>query len=555
FRKKDPATLDPERDVRDRFDDLSLDQKQALKEDKLDKLPDNIINNPENHGLNVEEAQKVKDRRNPPAPPPEERQPPALPVSVNGHAPNLRPPVAPSDNTTVPPPPSGSGEPEARETEPPADDFARQLKEILTSTEGREMLERLAGTTGNERLWIDHRGKRIELKLSEKDRQLCRDILEDRKPLTDLLNKQLDLRARMDEVGGRTWKERWAADRRSNITGNLTGQWKTALESSEGLTVTQVCEDTANALQVQDVEKAAFIAELTRLLTPFVAEGKIANETERFWGEFLTHTRNALYSIEGWKKLEDVPEVQGIKLASKTYEQIKIRTWEKIVGTDDRNATRNKGILDGWTGDITVYQHGTWKLTSAPSADRPYYEFTEGNRSLYVAPNDIRMCLKQKKEGDNWQLVEPTEFQLLILGKPVDTPPEPPQPTQPDNPPPDAPPVQPDDQPPSGSADSPPTQHRTVDNASEWFVPQREKNRHDCGPCVLMNGLRFIGADNPPKNTQKIRKAINQLTHRNTDKLGDTEWLSDKDLHAFVQENMPDCEVQMIAGQKEIVED
>ena len=568
FRKKDPATLDPERDVRDRFDDLSPDQKQALKEDNLDKLPDDIINNPEDHGLNAEEAQKVKDRRNPPSPepPPQEVRPPVPSVSVNGHAddsdPQLRPPVVvPSDNNTPPPPPSGSGEPEAREAEPPSDDFARQLKEILTSTEGPEMLRKLAGETGNERLWIDHRGKRIELKLSEEDRQLCRDILEGRKPLTDLLNKQLDLRARMDEVGGRTWKERWAADRRSNITGNLTGQWKTALESSEGLTVTQVCEDTANALQVQDAEKTAFITELTRLLTPFIAEGKIANEPERFWREFLTHARNALYSAEGWKTLEDVPEAQGIKLASKTYEQIKIRTWERV----DEEGTVNKALIAIESIPLAVeplsvnmyQQEGIWMLTETPITNgKHYFVFKvekEGSiKTLYVDEKHLRICWQYRKEGNEWKHVEPRKFQLLILEKPSETPPEPPQPTQPDNPPSVAP--LPPNSPPPAQPNEPPSVN-TVDNASEWFVPQRERNRHDCGPCVLMNGLRFIGADNPPKNTQKIRKAINQLTHRNTDKLGDTEWLSDKDLHAFVQENMPDCEVQMIAGQKEIVED
>src|SRR3989344_362598 len=357
--------------------------------------------------------------------------------------------------------------PPPSESERVVPDFSRELKDILKSSESKNMLERLAGKSGNERLWIDHKGTRIQLKLEQDHAEKLRTIYnflyeqdlqkDGEELLTEFLSEKLSLQARLDEDNDQTWKERWATTRREQITkSNMKEQWQTALESPAGLTVETVCQDTASALQVQDEEKAAFVEELSRLLTPFTASGNITNTIE-FWKEFLTHARNALYAAEGWKKLEDVSEAQGITLASKKYEQVKIRTWEKIVGMDDKNAARNKEILDTWQEGITVYQHCTWKLASAPTAESPYYyTFTEGNRSLYVASHDIRICLKQKQKGAAWELKEPNEFQLLILGKPSETPPEPLQPNQAANPPPVAPPVQPSTPPSSSSPASPP---------------------------------------------------------------------------------------------------
>ena len=69
----------------------------------------------------------------------------------------------------------------------------------------------------------------------------------------------------------------------------------------------------------------------------------------------------------------------------------------------------------------------------------------------------------------------------------------------------------------------------------EWF---QQRNANDCGPCLILNGLRRIeGVQHIPDDISEVRREVNRLREeRGRPELGPSDWFTSEDIGRYLSE-------------------
>ena len=274
--------------------------------------------------------------------------------------------------------------------------FARYLTEILKGGEREKFLDRLKGPSG--RLWIDKKiGDkivRIWLSLDLTPEEMAKPEKEINRIIEEKL-QSMSLKVRIDDPSkGPSWKDRWTS-KKNALTDSLQ-QLKNKVETKSDATAT--IEAIVTKLGITDEQKKKFTAFLQNYLKRDGAKDDI-------W----TLVRNAYWHSEPWEAdLTKISRDLGATFALPTYEDAKVKTWEKI-------DARTNALLTP-TGRYTV------KMQGKDAAEYPLAERREkdGQTSYHfvglgwVQEDDLRICEKKEKQPDSsWKAVVPAAFELM----------------------------------------------------------------------------------------------------------------------------------------------
>lgn len=70
------------------------------------------------------------------------------------------------------------------------------------------------------------------------------------------------------------------------------------------------------------------------------------------------------------------------------------------------------------------------------------------------------------------------------------------------------------------------------DISLEWF---QQKNSNDCGPCLLLNGLRLLHVESIPNSIDEVRETVNQMRReKGRPELPSNGWFTSEDVGEYL---------------------
>jgi len=429
---------------------------------------------------------KPKDILNaviPPTPAPTPTPAPEPPAPVPTPEPPQPPPApTPPGPSPVPKPPEPTPSPEPATESKEAPSFSRYLHKILedpTSTEAKNLLTKLKSDSG--RLWIDKKkadGSTVRIWIS-----LDLTPEEKAKPppeFVEIVKAKLtpgSLRFRIDE-GATSWRTEWERKKQTILP---------LVNKPEELAASP-------SLGIPDDRRQAFVELLATYLTK-------DGEEKNIW----THVRNAYWHTVGWKTQTDVQgKLDELNVKLPSYDTAKVRVWEKI-----ENADRPRLM-----GEVFLRQAGKEPEKLTISEKKPnWYHIGP----YWIREENLRISYKYNSDGT---MVEPRHFELMAWQTQPDEPTKeaatpaspPPEPSKSKSSGPTSAPTGPSVTPPA----SPPSAGKKAGPdieqlRREWF---QQKNVIDCGPGIILNGLRAIDAEFIPKDVTQVRREVNELRRK-----------------------------------------
>lgn len=313
------------------------------------------------------------------------------------------------------PSPSPSPSPTSPEPTPEAPGFSRYLKDILTSSERNNILQKLAGPNG--RLWIDKKVKNadgtertiriwLSLDLTPEERAKPEDALKkviEAKLQAAAKNPDLPLplRFRVDDLSAEnSWKEKWTAKKAGIST------FVAAIAAAPDAERPAACARIAEALFGTDAVREANRQMFVALLQQYLArpDGKT---------DIWTHVRNAYWHADEWKNETNAKsDLNGLgvppaSLKSPSYASAKIRVWQKI-GEEPREAE-----IEGKKAPLlyngTKYAAETIEKTAIADGAQKGTWYHIGPH--WVREEHLRISYKYHSDGTK---VEPPEFELMV---------------------------------------------------------------------------------------------------------------------------------------------